>query len=276
MWRKKIVTSLICMFTMILLCSTSYAATNETNMGQDLEQNLTTFEQVFSNEMSHFNLDNNDIINNNLELGEIYQNNTIDITNTKNTKELSKKLKHNNKYVSTIKLKDSGKPIALAFIEKKDSKWIISRINSYNLLDQEIKDYKEAVDSDPVVIIDQANKIYALGSDQKDNNSNNLESNNFTDSKTLKANNPLDLKIIEPNNYLNLNKGQVENLNELQSKLIKAINTDSEVTTGISSNENTSTSTFSSVYLLISVVSFASLIIFSIVLRRHLKNRKTV
>lgn len=210
MRAKKIVISLFCMFTIILLCSTSYAASNDSNIRKDLEKDLAQFEQVFTFEKSHYNLEDSDIVENNLELGEIYENNTIDISESNSTKELSQKLKHNNKYVSTIKLKDSGKPIALAFIEKKDSKWIISRINSYNLLEEEIDSYKESVDGDPVVIIDEANKIYALGSEKKEKNL-----------KKLEANDSLNLKIIETNKLLNLQNGQVEDINEIQSKLKK-------------------------------------------------------
>lgn len=254
MWIKKLVTSLICMVTMILLCSTySYAAINDSDIRIDLEQNLIKFEKVFSTERSHYNLDDNDIIENNLQIGGIYPNNTININININTdaQNLSKILKNNNKYVSTIKLKDSNKPIALVFIEKKDSKWIISRMNSYNLLDDEVENYKKTVDNNPIVIIDQANQIYALVSEQNKDN----------------------ITIIETNHSLSLKSGQSETMTDLLLKLKERKAVAKNITTGIASPENTTTFNYS--YILIPLIVLASIVILFIVFQKHSKDTKT-
>lgn len=201
---KKIVTSLISTLAIVLFFSTySYAAINDKNTKINLYKSLSTYEDIFTNEREHYNLTANDIIKNNLELGEIYLENTLDINANINTKKLSEKLKESNdEYVSTIKLKDSNKPIALAIISKVDSKWVVIGFNSYNLLDNEISNFKKTVNANPIVIRDNANKVFALGSEQTEDN----------------------IKMIEPNNALKLKKGDVVSITELQPKLKKGKN----------------------------------------------------
>lgn len=251
MWLKKIVTSLICILTMTLLCSTySYAATNDSDMKIDLEQNLTSFEQLFLTERSHYNLSDSDIISGNLQLGGIYENNTIDINSDPNTEELSEKLNKTNKYVSTITLKDSNKPIALAYIEKRDSKWVITRINSYNLLDKEVENYIETVDDNPTIIIDPANQIYAIGSE------NNKDS----------------IRIIESSENLKLKSGQYKTITELQPQLKERRSADNEITTGINAQVNNTIFNYN--YLLIAAIFLVSISIFLIVSKKRLRNNK--
>ncbi|MBU3100984.1 MULTISPECIES: hypothetical protein [Clostridium] len=201
---KKIVTSLISTLAIVLFFSTySYAAITDSSTKINLQKSLSTYEDVFTNEREHYNLTANDIIKNNLELGEIYLENTLDINANTNTKKLSEKLKEgNDEYVSTIRLKYSNKPIALAIISKVDSKWVVIGFNSYNLLDNEIANFKKTVNANPIVIRDNANKIFALGSEQTEDN----------------------IKMIEPNKALELKKGDVVSITELQQKLKKEKN----------------------------------------------------
>ena len=249
MLLKKVVTSLMCAITMVLICSTySYAATNNSDMRVKLEQSLTDFEQMLPGEKTHFNLDDNDTISNNLELGEIYPNNTIDVDGDTSSNKLSKKLKKTNQYVSTIKLKDSNKPIALAYIEKEGSKWVIFRINSYNSLEDEVNSYKKDVDANPTVILDEANDVYAIGSEEDGDN----------------------IKIIEPSSQLNLKHGEMKKLFNLQSKL-KELKVESTTSAAaqLTGGEGISTkSTFNYVYLVIPIAFLAYVAIFFIVSKR--------
>lgn len=200
MLLKKIGTSLICTVTMFLLCSTySYASSNYSSIKSESEQTLVNFEQAISADKSDFNLSNDDNIHNNLKLGEVYPNNVIDTDNIGSSNELSKEVKNTNQYIGTIKLKDSDKPIALAYIENENSKWIIYRLSNYNLLDDEIKNYQKDTNTndDPTVIMDEANSICALGSDKSGDK----------------------IKFIKPSAELSLNKGEFLKVSNLQPKL---------------------------------------------------------
>ncbi|MGL5354677.1 MAG: hypothetical protein ACRDA5_15395 [Clostridium sp.] len=232
MSMKSMTKSLVCtLFILISLSTYSHAATiNDSKMKKDLEENITNFEQVFSSEKSHYNLNESDIILNNLMIGEVYENTTIDINSSDTSDDLNKKLKKENKYVGTIKLKDSNKPIALAYIEKLDSKWRIVRINSYDLLDMEIESYKKSSNTEPIVIIDDANQIYALGSNETGNS----------------------VKIIETNTKLNLKSGETQNIKELQPKLKEKRLADTKITNGMVPSQ---TKQSNYLYLLITIFS---------------------
>lgn len=187
--------SIVCLTAVISLGSTSicYAETIKESEKLNLQNQLKKYEYSLEVQRNNFNLDDNDTIEDNLEVEDIYKNNII----------VDDNIKFDNEYVGTIKLKDSGKPIALAFIKKKNSKLSIERINSDNILEDEVNQYKNEneVSNQPLVVIDEANDIYAITSKDQDNLN--------------------ELKIVEDSMVLDLDKDENVSLDNIVSKLKK-------------------------------------------------------
>ncbi len=188
--RVCIFISLLCLFLTI----PAYAITEvPEQVKKQAEEYLKGYEEYFEADGANFNLDKDDIIKDNLELGEVYKNNKLELIESSSSSFLE-----DEKYLATIRLKDSKKPIATATIMKLDGKWQIIAFNSYNLLDEEIEKYKKEKNTDDIVLIfDDARGINAITSKKDSEN----------------------IKILDSRSSLSLGKDKYIKAKELKSKI---------------------------------------------------------
>lgn len=199
MLLKKVAKIIVCTITMMTLCTNFvYASTDESEINLNMENELVRIEKMLEHSRANFNLEEDDKLEDNLELGEIYLKYILDDNINNESKDLMDKIEETDEYIATIKLKDSGKPIARAHIKMKDSRWKIIRVNSNNSLEEDVSEYKDNINDSPIVILDEGKDLYAIGSEAEEDD---------------------DIKIIQSSPEIDTEKGDIVSLSNVQSKI---------------------------------------------------------
>ena len=225
---KKFLMALTILFSTLFISNIAYAETNITVTTESLKW----CEQALNEARSHYNLTEDDILENNLSLGDIYLNNSLNLDDTN-----SYTIPEDNMYVSTLYLKTPNKPIALAYIEKFENEFNIVKLSSYNYLDNEINKLKTSTNEDPTVIIDDRSGVLGL----------------------INKSDPNEIFILDEGDHLGINSGDVRNTSDLIEEIKELISTETtDINTGhLSSadNNNNSNNLLTFTFIIISISS---------------------